>query len=50
LLPTTIKEQKDAINFSTKYTDYFPLLCAQTKLLIEGVVPMTENIPIEGYK
>jgi len=50
LLPTTPKEQLDINDFSTFYSDYFIHLCDTTTLLLEGVIPMTENIPFKGYQ
>jgi len=49
LLPVTIKDQLDINDFSTVYSDYFMNLCDKTTLLLEGVVPMTEDIPINGF-
>ena len=49
LLPNTIKSQEEITDYSTVYTDYSMYLCDITTLFFEGVIPMTENIPMNGF-
>jgi len=45
----TIKDQKDSKHFSTSYSDNFIHLCDSTYILFDGLIPMTQKIPLEGY-
>ena len=50
LIPTNIKEHVDKLKFATVPSDYTLHICDTTTLLFEGIISMTEQIPMEGYK
>jgi hypothetical protein len=49
LLPMIVKEHIDTNNMSALYTDYFLHLCDSTTVLFNGVIPLTQQIPLQGY-